>query len=181
MGIEKAGLQLTEKLIAKAIKLVEPLASTTAKKNTKYMGRQGCDIALFGPRENLLPLKFNAKEVEIFTPYRRISSKPSSLTEPEWYIKNFESETQDLPSMWNQLSIQEKIDYIVNDRYSKLVSHRIMSTIKNEPIEHHFALSHDGQILAHDVGNEISVTSKSNFITDTMQTIDIHNHPTQIN
>lgn len=139
----------------------------------KYMTKQTKQIATYGEKE----ISRNGVTEEIlnkFTPFRRLSAKKGTLSDPKYFIENFEKETGNrfLPQNWATLSQEDKIDYIVKDRYSKLVSNKIMKNIKNEPEEHLYLLNKDGDIVHYSKGD-------SGFCdaTSIQGGTSIHNHP----
>ena len=139
----------------------------------KYLTRQAKQIATYGEKsvertgvtENIL--------CEL-TPFRRLSNKKGVLSDSNYFIKKFETETGNrfLPQNWSSLSTEDKLDYIVKDRYSKLVSHKIMGKIKDYPEEHLYLLNKDGDIVHYskgDMGFCDNVAIKGGT--------SIHNHP----
>ena len=175
-----------------ALKFLEEAIQHIKPKSVKFMQRQTKDIQLFGGK-NLDRVGVSDEMLEVLTPFRRLSNKKCTLSDPKYFITKFEKElgTSRLPQNWQKMSEAEKVDYIVKDRYSRLVADNIMNNLKNEPIEHHFSLNQDGDIISHDIGNETSVqlqNDKRLIGYDIMnillgktekraKAIDIHNHP----
>lgn len=149
------------------------ILATTIQKSVKFLSKQADDIARYG-KNNIERVNVTDEMLDTFTPFRRLSQKPCTLSDPKHFIAKFEGEMgQDfLPLNWSKLSEAQKVDYIVRDRYSKLVSHKIMNQIKHEPIEHGFALNPKGDIVHYSGGNttHTSVRVPENGIS-------IHNHP----
>lgn len=149
------------------------ILATTVQKSLKFLSKQADDITRYG-KNNVERINVSDKMLDTFTPFRRLSKKPCTLSDPKHFIAKFEGEMgQDfLPLNWSKLSKDQKVDYIVRDRYSKLVSHKIMNEIKHEPIEHGFALSSKGDIVHYSGGNttHCSIRVPENGIS-------IHNHP----
>lgn len=149
------------------------ILATTIQKSVKFLSKQADDIARYG-KNNVERVNVTDEMLNTFTPFRRLSQKPCTLSDPKHFIAKFEGEMgQDfLPLNWSKLSEAQKVDYIVRDRYSKLVSHKIMNEIKHEPIEHGFALNPKGDIVHYSGGNttHCSIRVPENGIS-------IHNHP----
>ena len=149
------------------------ILATTIQKSLKFLSKQADDIARYG-KNNIERVNVTDEMLDTFTPFRRLSQKPCTLSDPKYFIAKFEGEMgQDfLPLNWSRLSEAQKVDYIVRDRYSKLVSHKIMNEIKSEPIEHGFALNPKGDIVHYSGGN-----STHTSIRVPENGISIHNHP----
>lgn len=142
-------------------------------KGIRYLGRQKTDILKFG--EEIVERKgVSEKMLDYLTPFRRLSKKPCTLSDSNYFIKKFETEIGKdyLPKNWSALPEAEKVDYIVRDRYSKLLSSKIMSNIQNESTEHIFALDARGNLTSYAKGSETHCTA---FIPK--DGISIHNHP----
>jgi hypothetical protein len=142
-------------------------------KGAKFLTKQAGDITKYGMKQ---VSKSNVSEeiLNCFTPFRRISQKPCNLSDPIYYISKFETaQGKDyLPINWSKMTEAQKTDYIVKDRYSKLVANKIMNKIKLEPTEHGFALNPDGNIVHYSAGDttHCSISTPENGIS-------IHNHP----
>ena len=149
------------------------ILAATVQKSLKFLSKQADDIARYG-KNNVERVNVSDKMLDTFTPFRRLSKKTCTLSDPKHFITKFEDEIgQDfLPLNWSKLSEVQKVDYIVRDRYSKLVSYKIMNEIKHEPIEHGFALNPKGDIVHYSGGNttHCSIRVPENGIS-------IHNHP----
>lgn len=142
-------------------------------KALRYITKQSLDIAKYG-KKRVVYQGVNDEILKEFTPFRRLSNKKGTLSDPKYFIEKFERETNSkfLPENWNTLSDTEKCDLIVKDRYSKLVSNKIMNKIQNEETEHLFCLTPDGDIAIYNHGD-------SGFCSDIgiKGGISIHNHP----
>lgn len=147
---------------------------SAAIKNVKYMLRQSKDVAAFG-RKTVVRENVSNEFLDTITPFKRISNKPTSLTDPKWFISKFEQETGSnfLPLNWATMSEAEKVDLIVHRRYSKLVSNKIMNKIKDNDVEHLYSLDKDGEIIGFSSG--VSDGVGQSIIPGTRTTI--HNHP----
>ena len=137
-----------------AFKFIQEIASIVKPKSARFLTKQAKDIELFGEKQ-VLREGVTDDMLLAFTPFRRLSKKPCSLSDPKYFIEQYEKNAKQLPCNWSELSEAQKVDLIVKERYEQLVANKIMNTIKNEPVEHSFALATNGEIVAHDVGNEI--------------------------
>ena len=93
-------------------------------------------------------------------PFRRLSKKPSiTFSDPQFAISNFEKKTgQDyLPQEWNLMTENDKLNYIVNNRYANILANKIMKDIQHEDVECCFSLSQDGDILSYARGTQKNV------------------------
>lgn len=168
----------------------------TIKQSKKFFSRQAKQIEAYGEKKMVARLGVSDEMINVFTPFRRTSNKPCTLSDNKWFIERFENTrgTEYLPSNWSELTDADKIDYIVKDRYSSLVANKIMNTIKDEPIEHGFGINKNGEIVFHDFGNSNKLEIKQfsdyeNFrqkvkaagIEDKVDCADlkihVHNHP----
>ncbi len=142
-------------------------------KSARYISRQADHIAKFGER-TIIRDGVSEDMLERIVPFRRLSNKPGTLSDPKHFISRFEQETGSnfLPKNWVNLSECEKVDYIVKDRYSRIVSNKIMNGIKNEDTEHLFCLNPDGDIVHYSHGDRGFC---SNF--GVAGGTSIHNHP----
>lgn len=142
-------------------------------KSNKFLSKQSQNIAKYGETSVQRGTGVTNEILDYFTPFRRLSRKPCSLSDPKYAINKFEQEMGKdfLPPKWNSLTEAEKIDYIVRDRYSKLVSHKIMNKIQHETVEHGFGLDSRGEIVHYSGGNSshCNIQVPENGIT-------IHNH-----
>ena len=147
------------------------------QKSSKFLQKQADDIVKYGEktvkRENV-----SDALLDKYTPFRRLSQKPCTLSNPKYFIEKFEKNMGKdfLPLDWGSLSEAQKVDYIVKDRYSKLVSHKIMNNIKGEEVENLFSLNKSGDIIGYSKGVVDGVGTS--IIDDTA--IAIHNHPAAI-
>lgn len=159
--------------------------STAAQNSIKYITHQTKDISRYGEKGICKDYGITEEIVSTITPFRRLSKKPSTLSEPQYFIKNFEQKNGKdyLPANWTSMCEEEKVDFIVKERYSRLVTHKIMSNIQAEPVEHHYSIGADGELLTHDVGDKNNVFTKNlnkllnDKIKDKQPEISIHNHP----
>ena len=210
------GIQQTIKLAgtiaqgAKKANFVAPACHV--KMPTRYAQRQifAAENLGYGWNENLARYKqFGVTDemINTFTPHRRLSKKPCTLSDPQYFIQKYEDEVRDELKFfnlkdWELLSEAEKVDLIVKYRYKKLVANKVMNTIGKCKEEHHFLIGENGTIMAHDVGNDESVAAcnaskisefakleafdipkKQRFrhIDAELAEISIHNHPSTIN
>lgn len=141
---------------------------------SKYMQRQLADIEKFGKREFKPENELATKAMDFFTPHRRLSKKPCSLSDAPYFIKEFEKKTgmRFLPSNWTKMSEAEKVDYIVHERYNQRVASRCMDAIKDAPVEHGFSIRQDGEIFSYRKGETGSVS-----MLFEPEMIGVHNHP----
>lgn len=141
--------------------------------NARYLENQTKDIEKYGAKSVPRHKTVSEKQINEFTPFRRKSKKPTTLSDSQWFITNFEQQKGEeyLPKEWKNFSQQQKADYIVTDRYSSLVANKIMNKIKDEPVEHSYRL-YQGEITGYAVGNEHSVKGEYT-VSDT----NVHNHP----
>lgn len=173
-----------------ALKFIQEIVSTIKPKSAKFLSKQAKDIELFGEK-TINRMNVSDDMMQAFTPFRRLSNKKCTLSEPEYFITKFEQEISKdyLPTNWQRLSEAEKIDYIVHERYSRLVANKIMNNIKNEPIEHSFQLDDAGEVVGYckgDSGSVYNITSLGKYMCNRLNInfdwlpkakIDIHNHP----
>ena len=176
--------------------------NSVAEKGSKYLARQAKDIEIYGEKKVIRTSDVKEEVLEVFTPHRRLSKKPCKLSDNEYFLDKFEKTTQQelpLQNNWDKLSVEEKIDYIVKGRYKRLLANKIMNAIKQQPVEHNFMLSENGEIIAHNIGNSYSTNienaikmndkliekrallekKKTKFahIESEVGTTTIHNHP----
>lgn len=146
---------------------------TLLSKGARYLSKQKNDIITFG-QETVERSGVSENILECLTPFRRLSKKPCTLSDSNYFIKKFETEMGKdyIPTNWSTLSEAEKVDYIVRDRYSKLLSNKIMSKIQNESTENIFGLDVKGNITSYAKGSETHCTV---FIPK--DGTSIHNHP----
>lgn len=147
-----------------------------AKKPKRYLAKQYCDVKLFGSAHKYPNV--NETILDKYTPFRRLSRKKCSLSDTEYFITKFEKESSnEIPKMWNNMSIKDKVDFIVKNRYEKLVSNKIMNDIKNSKVENSFILSTDGKIKYYGTNNS---STHCPVPTDLAKdSVVIHNHPKQ--
>ena len=178
--------------------------SITFGASQRYLERQNKDIEQYG-KHKVTRKGVNKSVLDKYTPYRRLSNKPCSMSNPDYYIEKFgESTKESLPFLkdWDELSKEEKVDYIVKARYRRLIAHRIMSDNQDKTIERGYSIGENGSIMSVDVGtkteiypkNYIAVHSKtkgerafveffsSHFahIASEMPATTVHNHPHQM-
>ncbi len=172
------------------LKFIQELISTIKPKSAKFLSQQARDIELFGTK-SVDRMNVSNEMLETFTPFRRLSNKNCTLSDSKYFINKFEQEVGKdfLPTDWQIFSEAEKINYIVKERYSRLVANKIMKTIHKEPIEHSFQLDGQGEIVGYMQGDSGSVTDitalarnvcnklGSHFDFLPKAKIDIHNHP----
>lgn len=151
--------------------------SSKPRQVLSYTQRQTMDIAKYGEKQ-VERVNVTDEMLQRFTPYRRLSNKPCTLKNPkdyEYYILKFEKATgiEYLPKDWNKLTDAQKYDYIVKDRYSRLVANKIMNNIQHEHAENYFGLTREGDIEEYVLGelDHVDGVVKNSAIT-------IHNHPT---
>lgn len=139
-----------------AFKFIQDIASKVEPKSARFLAKQTKDIELFGEKK---VLRFGVTDdmLQAFTPFRRLSKKHCSLSDPKYFIEQYEKNSVQLPLNWSELSETQKVDLIVKERYEQIVANKIMNSLKNEPVEHSFSLASNGEILSHDVGGEIRV------------------------
>lgn len=166
-----------------------------AEQSGKFLARQAKQISQYGEKKMVARLGISDEMLSVLTPFRRTSNKPCMLSDSKWFIKRFEQTrgSEYLPQDWSALSEAEKVDYIVKDRYQSLVANKIMNVIKDEPVEHSFGISKNGEIIFHDFGNMNEAETKqfTDYLTlqstlkeaniDSVECSDIgmhiHNHP----
>ena len=147
-----------------------------SNKPAKYVKKQFDDIAKYGTTGKYPNVSDDI--LEKYTPFRRLSKKKCTLSEPEYFINKFEKEsTNELPPLWSKMSEAEKVDFIVKNRYERLVSNKIMDDIKNSRVENSFILSTDGKIKY--AGTLNSSTHCCMPPKLAKNSITIHNHPKQ--
>lgn len=145
-------------------------------KPLKYLSKQYKDIQIFGSTRQFPNV--SEKVLDTYTPFRRLSKRPCTLSEPKYFINKFEKESaNEIPSLWNKMSETEKVDFIVKNRYEKLVSNRIMNDIKNSKVEKSFILSTDGKIKYYGTYNSSTHCPVSHDLAK--NSVCIHNHPQQ--
>ena len=161
-------------------KSIESLASYfktiyNSEKPKKFLAKQMNDIKIFGARhyrDGNVP----AEMIEKYTPFRRLSKKPCTLSDNRYFIEKFERENGvELPKLWSKMSEEQKIDFIVKNRYEKLVSNKIMNDIYKSRIEESFGITTDGQIRHYGTFN----SSRCCPSAEDKNLISIHNHPLQ--
>lgn len=114
------------KITSSTIKAVEKILSV---KPAKYASRQLDDVFKFG-RTRQYP-NVSEEILDKYTPFRRLSKKKCTLSDSAYFINKFEKESPlEIPKIWAQMSDADKIDFIVKNRYEKLLSYRIMNDIK---------------------------------------------------
>lgn len=143
-------------------------------KPKRYIERQFIDISKFGTAKeyNNVP----AEIVEKYTPFRRLSKKTCKLSDTDYFIKKFEKESpNEFPPLWSKMNNSEKIDFIVKNRYERLVSNKIMNSLKTSRTEKSFGITTDGKIAFYDTIN----SSRHCPTINNNKLISIHNHPIQ--
>lgn len=122
------------------------------RKPNNYLLKQFNDIKLFDFARKFPNVSDNI--LDKYTPYRRLSNKPSALSDNKYFIDKFEKDaTNELPKIWHKMTDSQKVDFIVKNRYEKLVSNKIMNDIKNSKVENSFILSTDGKIKYYGTSN----------------------------
>ena len=141
-------------------------------RSKRFLQKQANDIKTFG-ENNVRRKNVSDELLDAFTPYRRASQKKCTLSDSKYFITKYEQETGNeyLPLNWSNLTEEEKIDFIVKDRYSKLVSHKIMNKIHREKDEHLFSLDSEGNIVFYKKGND---SHCSGFVPENGTSV--HNH-----
>lgn len=166
--------------------------------DNKYRKRQADDIKTYG---KATPQRKGVKDVlDIYTPHRRLSKKPCSLSDNKYFLDKYEKLTKDDLAIiidWDRLTDEEKIDYIVKHRYKKLVTKKILADTQPKQNEYNYMLGENGEIMALDIGDEehvdikngVAVTKKSIknrinaeekpfvHIDYPIVTTSVHNHP----
>jgi hypothetical protein len=134
----------------------------TAIQVRNFKAKELMDLAKFG-RKKVVRSGVTDEMLNYFTPFRRNSLKPCTLSEPKYFIDSFEKQRGKdfLPTNWTSLTEEQKVDFIVKDRYSQLVANKIMNNIKNEKVEHMFGLDKNGDIVSYDLGNNLHVEPKN--------------------
>lgn len=161
------------KITSSTIKAVEKILSA---KPAKYASRQLDDVLKFGKTRQYPNV--SEEILDKYAPYRRLSKKKCTLSDGAYFINKFEKESPlEIPKMWEQMSDADKVDFIVKNRYEKLLSYRIMNDIKNSKVEKSFILSTDGKIKYY--GTENSSRHCSAPLDLRKDSIHIHNHPVQ--
>ena len=158
------------------LKTFSELKNLLPNKPLKYITKQYKDIQTFGSTHQYPNVSEDI--LEQFTPFRRLSKKTCSLSDSKYFIEKFENECKnELPKLWDKMSDENKVDFIVKNRYEKLVSNKIMNTIKDSRVENSFVLSTDGKIKFHGTNNSSTqVKVPQELLKDS---ITIHNHPLQ--
>lgn len=134
----------------------------TAAEARHFNYKELMDLAKYG-RKKVVRCGVTDDMLNYFTPFRRNSLKPCTLSEPKYFIDSFEKQRGKdfLPTNWTSLTEEQKVDFIVKDRYSRLVANKIMNNIKNEKAEHMFGLDKNGDIVSYDLGNNANVADKN--------------------
>ena len=147
-----------------------------SNKPEKYLKKQFDDIHRFGTARKYPNV--NDDVLEKYTPFRRLTKKKCSLSDSKYFINKFEKEHKnEFPSLWNKMSDEDKIDFIVKNRYEKLVSNKIMNDIKNSRVEKSVILSADGKIKYFGTYNSSTHCPMPSDLAK--NSITIHNHPRQ--
>ena len=105
------------------------LQLSSKAKAFSYSQRQATDIAKYGEKQ-IERIGVTDEILQKFTPHRRLSNKPCTLKNPKdykYYISKYEKEMGEeyLPKDWVSLNDAQKYDFIVKDRYSRLVSKKL--------------------------------------------------------
>ena len=167
-----------EKIMGIPLKLItfKEFSTLFSGKSIKYLTKQYDDIQRFGTARQYPNVADDI--LNKYTPFRRLSKKKCSLSEPNYFIKKFESESaNEIPSLWSKMSEENKVDFIVKNRYEKLVSNRIMNDIKNSRVEQSFILSTDGKIKYSGTYNSSRHCPVPPDLAK--DSVCIHNHPIQ--
>lgn len=152
------------------------LLQKLSQKPASYVQKQVRNIELFGKTREYPNVSSDI--LDKYTPFRRLSKQKCSLSDSEYFIKKFEKEyAVEIPIKWTKMSEAEKVDFIVKNRYEKLLSNKIMNDIKNSRVEKSFILSTDGKIKYSGTYNSSTHTPMpEELATDS---VCIHNHPVQ--
>lgn len=113
---------------------VEDTFIQTSKKakSLRYKERQKADISLYGELKTER-LGISEEELNELTPFRRLSKKPATLSDPEYFINQYQDVMKEYLQNWERfenLSQAEQIDRIVKYRYGRLVANKIMNKIQ---------------------------------------------------
>ena len=145
-------------------------------KPAKYANRQLSDVLKFG-RTRQYP-NVNEEILEKYTPFRRLSKKKCTLSDSSYFIQRFEQESPlEIPKMWEKMSEADKVDFIVKNRYERILSNKIMTDIQSSKVEQSFILSTDGKIKYYDTVNSSKICYIDNRLLK--DSVHIHNHPIQ--
>jgi len=160
---------------------------------SNYFLKQKSDIAKYGKKANVKRFGVPFAIVQEITPYRRLSNKPIKFSDSKYFIERYEKQNPQISSYvedWDTLSNEEKVNYIVKERYSELIIHKIMNLkLKGLFQEFEYALNMDGEIISLDIGKKESVTPKNyrrwfynaidnELLDEKMLTSrTVHNHP----
>ena len=145
-------------------------------KPKNFIAKQYKDVQKYGVSRDFPDVSHEI--LEKYTPFRRISKKKCSLSDSDYFIKRFEKEFAiEKPKQWTEMSVLDKVDFIVKHRYEKLVSNKIMNDITNSRVENSFILSTDGKIkFAGTYNSSTHCPMPSDLSKDS---ICLHNHPIQ--
>ena len=169
---ELKGLRYAPKLEGDVLQL-----SLKPKTVLNYEQKQAMDIAKYGEKQ-VERIDVTDDMLQKFTPNRRLSNKPCTLKNPseyKYYISKFEKDMGEkyLPKDWEKLTDAQKYDFIVKDRYSRIVANKIMDNIQHEHVEHCYVLNKDGDIT----GYSLCDIKSANVPKTEFDGITIHNHP----
>ena len=173
----------------------KPLTSKKVKP-LSYKEKQNADILLYGEMKTER-IGVSTEELDEITPFRRLSKKLATLSDPEYFINQYQDVMKEYMGRiddFERLLQTEKIDRIVKYRYARLVANKIMNRIQKMPIESHYSIGENGSIMAKDIGNATEVELKNamevrkkafgNFDCDIgymdggeLPVVSVHNHP----
>ena len=141
-----------------------------------FAKKQLNDILKFGQAREYNTV--SEKILEKYTPFRRLSKRKCTLSDNNYFIQKFERESPlEIPPLWESMSEADKVDFIVKNRYERILSYKIMESIKNSRVEESFILSTDGKIKYYGTYNSSTHCPVPSDLAK--NSIKIHNHPIQ--
>lgn len=153
------------------------VANDFVGKSNIYIQKQLKNIEKYGKGRTYPNVKPDV--LEQFTPNRRLSKKKCTLYDKQYFIDKFEDESyNEIPEYWGKMSDLNKVDFIVKNRYERIVSNKIMNSLKDSKVEHSYILSTDGKIKYYGTNN--STKNCPVPLELAKNSICIHNHPKQI-
>ena len=145
-------------------------------KPVKYANKQLDDVLKYGKAKQYSNV--SDEILEKYTPFRRLSKKRCTLSDNDYFIQKFEKEySLEIPELWGKMSDAKKIDFIVKNRYERLLSNKIMNSIKDCGAEQSFILSTDGKIKYYGTLNSSKHCPVPRDLAK--NSVKIHNHPIQ--
>lgn len=157
--------------------------SSIAQRSEKYLERQAADALNWAEKPIETKYGITKELIDSITPFRRTTVKPAKLSEPDYFISEFEKSTgaDFLPNNWDKLSKEDKVDLIVKDRYKKLIAKKVLKQeLMPKQVEWQIFIDNSGDLLSLDKGNSSSVigTNIRSALKDGKQSdISLHNHP----